>query len=194
MLLIMQLFIRIFLKGETATDEPPVKFLWFFLLCPVIIPGFAACEKMADRRRQLKNELLYPMTRLQMIQGLFRSLSIESAVYWVGFHLVLFLFVIVAMPRYSRPETIGTYVFLSLMLQPLMFYFPLLVCGSFGREGAMIGYIISGMASIALYLVWWSQRQSWGDGVFILVATVLGVLGLLFGTRVRLNWTRLEFG
>lgn len=194
MLLFMQIFSRVYLESEASTEESSFQFLWFFLLCPVFVPGASASMKMADRRRLLKNELLFPMTRQQMIQGLFRSLTIEAAVYWIGLHLTLFMFVLVAIPSLLRPDTIGTFVFLSLMLQPMQFYIPLLLCGNLEKEGAVIGLVFSGLASFTLFLMWWSERATWGDGVFVLVATIAGVLGLWLGTRVRLNWTRLEFG
>lgn len=184
----------VFLSRAGSTGELSFHGLWYFLIIPVFMPGPSASMKMEERRRQLKNELLYPMSRQEMIDGLFRSLSIESAFYWIGLHLSLFILVLVVMPSLLQPEMIGAFVFLSLMLQPLMFYVSLLMCGNLEEIGPKIGGLFSAVVACALIIPWWSQRANLGDGVFILIAMGLGVLGIWCGTRVRSIWTRLEFG
>ncbi len=194
MFLLLQILNSTLLKHEGAPDWRSSQGALLLLLFPVFMPCSSKSLKVLELRRRLKNEMLFPMSRREMIQGLIRSLSIQAASFWVGLHLALFVCVLVAIPSLLRPDIIATFLLLSLMLQPLCFFFTLWICATFEDEGPTIGYIFSLLATCALFLPWWSQRTNLGDGVFILVATMLCALGFWLGTRVLSAWMQLELG
>lgn len=176
-------FIRIFAyfmqlgQQNTPIGVSVCLFLPFF---SVFMPGDFAGKMMAQRLPRLGGELLRPLSRVQLIDGLFRSLAMDAAVVWFDLCVASTIVFYVAPPGPLEPRTVGMFLLVSIAIQPASFGVALWLCARWGLVGVQLGmFVVTMPAMIVVLVLWWLKRDDWGDGVFVLAAllTALGGAG-----------------
>lgn len=165
----------------------------FLLIFAILLPGQMAGETMAQRRPRIAFEMLLPVRRDRLIDGLFSAATRNSVVLW----LVLNGGVALIVPAMSVSVDVGTVAMFLLLSATTMFAslavsLRMSVCPSmFKRMVVLWGCWMIAMAPLA---VWWNQRDELGDAPFLLVPIVWLTTGALFLRTARRAWLNLELG
>jgi len=164
---------------------------FFFMQFGVILPGMMAGEVLAQRRPRVAWELLLPMSRTQLIDGLFAASARNTFVLWLLMNAGVGMWVLM-LPEPPTAATVAVYLLLS-------------SAGTLASMGislrtsvwpAMIKRMMALYASMIILMPvligWWAMRESWGDWPFIAAAVVLYAAGAVLIHLARQAWLRLE--
>ncbi len=149
---------------------------------------------MATRWPRLGGELLRPLSRVQFVEGLLRSLGLDVAVFWLALNMAVLGVISIASPSSLETRTVATFLTLSFSIQPVLLSVNLWLLTRWGQLGIMLVGTWAPLPSMAIYALWWFKRTDWGDGVFVLGALAMALCGLAMLARVRRRWLNLEFG
>lgn len=166
---------------------------WFLIIFAILLPGQMAGETMAQRRPRIAFELLLPVRRDRLIDGLFSAANRNSVVLW----LVLNGGVALIVPTMRVSVDIGTATMFLLLSAATMFAslaFSLRTTvwpSMFKRLAALwVGWMVA-MAPLA---AWWNQRDELGDIPFLFIPVIWLAIGALFFRSARRAWLNLELG
>ncbi len=168
--------------------------VWVQVLLACCMPTFFIMGAMANRRPQLGGELLRPLSRVQLIEGLFGALAMDLAMLWFSNHMAIMGIVYIVFPNLFEPQIVAMVLVLSIALQPVLFFFTLAIYTRLGFLRMAIGCACVIMVVVATFSFWWITRTDWGDGVFVLGALLMALSGVAMLARVRRQWLNLEFG
>jgi hypothetical protein len=172
--------------------EASVSSLNFFLFFTTVMPGLLAGESLAQRRPRIAAELLRPLTRLQLIDGLFSAAARNAVVNWLIMNAGLAL--------------VAWHVLGRLTAQNIAIYMLVSVATSLAAWGLSARLAIWPSAFKRLFVVmfvWGAASgiaQAWlalskGDGwPFAILAIVLAAIGALLVASARKAWLNLEIG
>jgi hypothetical protein len=152
-----------------------------------------AGELMAQRRPRVASEMLLPLSRTQLVNGLFAAAVHNSVVLWLIMNGTLGLLVGTTSDRYSLRA-----VAIFLMLAASTMFASMAIClrtsiwtSTFKRFGILWITWMSLMVPINL---WWTYRVNIGDAPFLLLPVLLLAVGALFYRSARHAWMNLELG
>jgi hypothetical protein len=166
----------------------------FYVQIAMLFPGMFAGEWLAQRRPRIAVELLFPLSRARLVDGLFAATAWSAAAFWLVLNagLVLLLW-LVAYDRFT-PEI----VFLMLLLT---------ASGAFGLGALSLRTAVwtSAVKRLAVLMItmflfqapllaWSLGREKIGDAPFVLAAAVLCGIGVLFVNLARRAWLNVELG
>jgi hypothetical protein len=166
----------------------------FYVQVAMLFPGMFAGEWLAQRRPRIAVELLFPLSRARLVDGLFAATAWSAAAFWLVLNagLVLLLW-LVAHDRFTP-----TVVCLMLLLT---------ASGAFGLGALSLRTAVwtSAVKRLAVLMVtmflfqapllaWSLGRETIGDAPFVLAAAVLCGIGVLFVNLARRAWLNVELG
>lgn len=158
------------------------------------LPTSMAAGRMATRWPLLGYELMRPVARGQLFNGLLRALARDTAMLWISLHVMIGLGLFTIPSREIEPQAMATFVLLSLALQPVYLSLLLALGTQWGKPGVSLGTPAMAVASYGIFLFWLSVCEFAGNGVLLAVAVLIACLGITLGVWVRRRWTNLEFG
>jgi hypothetical protein len=166
----------------------------FYTQVAMLFPGMFAGEWLAQRRPRIAVELLFPLSRAQLVDGLFAATAWSAAAFWLILNtgLVLLLW-LVAYERFTP-----AIVCLMLLLT---------ASGAFGLGALSLRTAVwtSAVKRLAVLMItmflfqapllaWSLGRETIGDAPFVLAAAVLCGIGVLFVNLARRAWLNVELG
>lgn len=167
--------------------------LWLlFTLFAALIPGAQAGAELSQQRPYMKAELMWPLTREQLIDGLFKAAAWNALVAWlianVGMSVVFFF---VPGVTVSAPM-IATFLLMSASIAALMFGLGLYDVKLTSVAERIVCLSITVIVCFGAMSLWWAQRTEIGDLPFWLVAATLGAIGMALKKNARQMWLNLE--
>jgi hypothetical protein len=167
--------------------------LSIFLFFTTVMPGFLGGEALAQRRPRIAAELLRPLTRNQLIDGLFAAAARNAVVNWLIMNAGLLLVAWHVLGRQLTPPTIATYVLVSVATS----------FAAWGLSARMAVWQSHLKRLILMMFVWgaasglvqvWLATGKTGEWPFVILAIVLAAIGALLVASARRAWLNLEIG
>jgi hypothetical protein len=167
----------------------------FFLVVQfgVLMPGQLAGEILAQRRPRIASELLLPISRGQLIDGLFAAIIRNTGAMWLIVHVAIGLALLLTETQIA-PWTIVVFVLLSLATTVAVMG----VCMRTSIWPSLFKRIsISLLAWLVLLppiMAWGAMREKQYAALFLVLAALLIAVGLILVERARRAWLALELG
>ena len=167
--------------------------MFFFIQFSVLMPAQAAGELLAQRRPRMAWEMLLPLSRSQLIDGLFAAAARNAFVMWFMMNAA-FAVVVSLQDKPVSLETISMFLLMSFstMFASMGIALRVATWPSMAKRMALLipGCIIF-LIPIAL---WWNLHEKSGDWPFVIVATVIIGFGMAMIDVARRKWLELELG
>jgi hypothetical protein len=165
--------------------------LFFFIQFSVLVPAQTAGEMMAQRRPRIAWEMLLPISRSKLIDGLFAASARNSFTLWAMMNGALVI--VLGLQENQVPlGTLGMFLLLSVSTMFATMGLALRVAAWPSMAKRMVSLLIGCIIFLIPLALWWNLRESAGDWPFVIAAVgviVFGV-GLLF--EARRMWLQLE--
>ena len=150
--------------------------------------------KFVYHRPQMVGELMFPMTRAELIDGLFAVVARQFSVLWVALHAAALIVVVLYPFEATALPVVGTFLLFSATMAVLMFGFGayLATWSSQLLQLVIIGLGIGAVFGLLGLWVWIAEHI----GVIpIIVLPLLQLfVGLAFIRIARRKWLNLELG
>jgi hypothetical protein len=168
--------------------------IMFYVQVAWIFPGMFAGEWLAQRRPRIAGELLLPLSRRQLIDGLFAATLWSAGAFWLVMNVGL-----VFMASLTLGDRFGAKTIITLLVMTAASAFAL---ASLSLRAAVwpsyirrLGTILLAMLLLQIPLLGWSfGRERVGDAQFLLAPVIMIAVGLFLITRARRAWLNLELG
>jgi len=167
--------------------------LWFFVVFMCLLPGQMAGEQLAQRRPRIAFELLLPMSRSRLINGLFVASIRNSIVFWLMMTCGLGLVVVITKMELNLQTALmfilisGACTFTAMSISMRTAVWPSMA------KRMMVAWVGS-MIVVAPLIGWATQRSNIGDAPFLALSGVMLGLGAFLMHRARQAWLNLESG
>jgi hypothetical protein len=166
--------------------------IFFMAQFAILLPGQAGGEMMAWRRPRIANEMLLPLSRTQLFDGLFAASAGNSARLWIMINIGLGIVALTAKDEVSI-RTIGMFVIMSAAVTFAAFGMSMRVAIWTSMTKRMVVLWFSWLALIAPLISWVIMHEKWGEIPFIACAIGLVGVGALMLFAARRVWLNLEF-
>ena len=105
---------NLFQSVQLPSDKPVPNFgaLFFMAQFAILLPGQIGGEMMAHRRPRIANEMLLPLSRTQLVDGLFAASAGNSARLWVIINIALGIVTLMAKDQVSL-RTVAMFLIMS---------------------------------------------------------------------------------
>jgi hypothetical protein len=194
-MMIMIISVGLFLSRFSILAKAGANFgaLFFFIQFSVLLPAQTAGEMMAQRRPRISWEMLLPVSRSQLIDGLFAASIRNSLTLWVMMNGAL-LVVIGLVENQISPSTLGMFLLLSAstMFAALGVGLRVAVWPSMAKRLAVL--FVSCIVFLVPMVAWWNLREAAGDWPFSVAALSVVAVGAGLIYRARRAWLQLELG
>lgn len=166
--------------------------LFFVVQFGIILSGYIAGEMLAQRRPRTANEMLLPLSRGQLIDGLFAAAAWNSFVVWLMIHATIAIVAATAVSPISRGET-GVFLILSSTSLFAAVGMALRVSVWPSLLKRIVGYSLGCGMLFPIFVIWAEQRETCGYVPFIAAAIAWIAIGILAIRSARRAWLNLEF-
>lgn len=166
--------------------------LFFIVQFGIILPGYMAGEMLAQQRSRIANEMLLPLSREQLIDGLFAVSARNSVTLWVMMHVALGILLTMINQPFT-PWMVAMFLLLSAatMLATMGISLRISVWPSMAKRLIVVWVIW--MVLMPPITGWSALRERIGDAPFIAAAVILAAIGIWAIRSARRAWLNLEF-
>lgn len=176
---------------ENALEYGPVH---LYMYMAMICPGFFVGEWLAQRRPRIVAEVLLPLARSRLVEGLFAATAWSAALYWLAMNAGLVLVAWLSLgDQLSLAET-AMMLLLTATSTFAMAGFGLRIAvwpSSIKRLAVLTVAIIS--LQVPLF-VWVVESQDYSDALFLVLAVVMVLVGTILTRWAKNAWLNLELG
>jgi len=181
-------------SAQGLQSGPPFGAMLFYLIFATMFPGFTAGELLAQRRSRIATEMLRPLARGQLVDGLFAASLWNSAAMWLVMNTGLAL--LVWQLAYDQ------FTFASLGMLLLLTAAGSLAIGGVALRTAvwpslfkrLAGLYIAMFPVTAPLIAWQVGRAKFDEWPFIVAATAFVAFGVWMITQAKRVWMNLELG
>jgi hypothetical protein len=172
---------------------------YVFLILPALFASLAplgvAGGAFEKRLPRMANELMFPLTRRQLIGNLVLVAAWYSVSFWVlgcaAGAVVLFVILPADAISFSLFATAATICAAS-AIAAFGLSLNIALWEVRAAQFFVMGFFVLGI--VTLLLTWWTSRGDAGDAPFWIFATVVGATGALMIRSARRAWLNLELG
>jgi hypothetical protein len=166
--------------------------LFFLAGFAILLPGQVGGEMMAQRRSRMANELLLPLSRKQLFDGLFAASISNSMRLWLIINSALAI-VGLTLKDQIPVQTVAMFLVISASITFAAFAMSMRTAVWPSMVQRMVVLWFAWMALISPLIAWATMHERWGEMPFLYCAAVLvlGGIALLYWARVA--WQNLEF-
>ena len=174
-----------------AKSGANVSGVFFFIQFSMLMPAQTAGELLAQRRPRIAWEMLLPVSRAQLIDGLFAASARNAFAMWLMMNAAF----LIVVGLQENPVSLGTLSMFLLMSLATMFAtmgvaLRVAIWPSMAkRMAALIPGCLIFVIPIAL---WWNLRENLGDWPFVFVAAGVIAFGAGLIYEARRAWLDLE--
>ena len=166
--------------------------MFFLAQFAILLPGQIGGEMMAQRRPRIANEMLLPLSRTQLFDGLFAASAGNSARLWVIINIGLGIVTLTAKDEVSL-QTIGMFLIMSSAVTFAAFGMSMRAAIWPSMTKRLVVLWFSWLVLIAPLILWATMHKQWGEMPFIACAIGLVVAGVAVLFDARRAWLNLEF-
>jgi hypothetical protein len=166
--------------------------MFFMAQFAILLPGQIGGEMMAQRRPRIANEMLLPLSRTQLFDGLFTASAGNSARLWVIINIGLGIVTLTAKDEVSI-QTIGMFLILSASVTFAAFALSMRVAIWPSMTKRLMVLSLSWIVLISPLVLWATMHLKWGEMPFIACAVGLIGAGAVLLYAARRVWLNLEF-
>ncbi len=167
--------------------------LWFFAMFGILMPGNMAGELLAQRRPRLATEMLLPLSRSQLIDGLLAATARNALVLWLMMNVGIgFIMLLAGTPVLLADALKFLLVSASLMVATMGISLRVSIWPSLAKRMFVIWIGTCALAGPALGL--WAIRKEWGDAPLLLLSGIALAVGALMTRNARRTWMNTELG
>lgn len=167
--------------------------VWFFVIFMIFMPGHMAGEALAQRRPRIANELFLPLSRKQLIDGLFAASAYNSIVVWLIMNFGLGILASTIGAEITL-QTAAMFLLLSASMGITAMAVSLRIAVWPSRMKRFLVAWISMMALIPPLAAWWTTRDDFGDAPFLAMSGVILAVAAVLFSKARQAWLNLELG
>lgn len=167
--------------------------MFMFIQFSALMPAQAAGELLAQRRPRMAWEMLLPLSRSQLIDGLLAAAARNAFVMWLMMNAAL----AVVVGLQDEPVSWGTLSLFLLMSVSTMFAtmgIALRVAIWPSMAKRMVLLIPSCLIFVIPIALWWNLRENFGDWPFLIMAAGVVAFGVGLLYEARRMWMKLEIG
>jgi hypothetical protein len=181
-----------FLHGELL--KASTRIMWLTLLTFTIMPAATMGQVFFRRRPRIAGELLFPLSRRQLLDCLLLAVAWDVALCWLACNTC----VLVASHALGVELTIASAT--MILVLSLAVTFAGLAVGILGAtwdsaiKRTFAAAFICGGFGIPTFFLWWDERANAGDGPFLVVSAIFATFGGWMLVRARRAWLNLELG
>lgn len=167
--------------------------MFMFIQFSALMPAQTAGELLAQRRPRMAWEMLLPLSRSQLIDGLLAAAARNAFVMWLMMNASL----AVVVGLQDEPVSLGTFSMFLLMSMSTMFAtmgiaLRVAIWPSMAKRMALL--IPSCLIFVIPIALWWNLREKFGDWPFLIVAAGVVAFGVGLICEARRMWMKLELG
>jgi hypothetical protein len=168
--------------------------LWLPVQFAIILPGMAIGTSLTRRRPRIAGELLLPVSRSDLIDGLFAASAWNALVLWLALNAGVALVAWPVLGDRLTPTFVAMFLLLSAAISLATFGLALRTALWSSLAMRLTVIIVGWIALAAPVLIWWAARGRYGDGPFVVAALLLAALGAALIYNARRAWLNLELG
>jgi hypothetical protein len=176
-----------------AGSSGAISGVWFFVMFLIFLPGMMAGELLAQRRPRIANELFLPVSREQLMDGLFAASAYNSLIQWLIMNVGLAVLVI-SMRVDVTLQTAVMYVLLSAATTLASMAISVRIAIWPSRMKRFFVAWVTWLVLLPPIALWWTQREKFGDAPFLVAAGILMAVAAIVMQRARNAWLQLELG
>ena len=166
--------------------------MFFMAQFAILLPGQIGGEMMAQRRPRIANEMLLPLSRAQLFDGLFAASAGNSARLWVIINIGLGIVTVTAKDAVSI-QTIAMFLILSAAVTFAAFGMSMRVAIWPSMTKRLVVLWFSWIVLVTPLILWSTMHLSWGEMPFVACAIGLVGAGSVLLYAARRVWLNLEF-
>jgi hypothetical protein len=166
--------------------------IFFLAGFAVLLPGQIGGEMMAQRRPRMASELLLPLSRTQLLDGLFAASIGNSVRLWLIINSALAV-VGVTLKDEISVHTVAMFLLMSASVTFTAFGLSMRTAVWPSMVKRLVVLWFGWMALISPLVSWATMHERWGETPFLLCALVLVLIGTGLLYWARLTWQKLEF-
>jgi hypothetical protein len=164
----------------------------FIIQFGVLIPAQIAGEQLAQRRPRIAFEMLLPVSRRQLVDGLFAASIRNAATMWLLLHAAMgFVLLVTEIPVAAR--TIAVFALLSAATTLAMAGVSMRLAVWPSMAKRIIVLILAWGALLPPLLVWVTMHDKANAPLFVAFAITLAGVGMWALHAARRAWLNLEF-
>ncbi len=183
---------RVDSPGE-ETDAP--QNIWILVaLFSTLLPSAQAGVELGQRRKFLAAELIRPLSRKQLIGGLFLASRWNAGISWLLSNGALLIVLCLLPGKYVTLMFVLTYLLLSASMAAVMFGLALFDIKFVSVVERILFLMFVLLVCIGVFGCWWGMRNETGDIPFWIAAIVFFVFANMLVDSARKTWLNLEFG
>jgi hypothetical protein len=165
--------------------------LFFFIQFSVLLPAQTAGEMMAQRRPRIAWEMLLPISRSKLIDGLFAASARNSFALWAMMNGALAI-VLGLQENQVSLGTLSMFLLLSVSTMFATMGVALRVAAWPSMAKRMASLFVGCIIFLIPLALWWNLRESAGDWPFVIAAVGVIAFGVGMLFEARRMWLRLE--
>jgi hypothetical protein len=183
---------RAFSAGE-ETDVP--QNIWIFVaLFSTLLPSAQAAVELGQRRKFLAAELMRPLSRDQLIGGLFLASGWNAGISWLFSNGALIIVLYLLPDKHVTLMFVLTYMLLSASMAATMFGLALFDIKFVSAVERILFLMFVLLVCIGVFGCWWGTRNETGDIPFWIAAAAFFAFAKVLVGSARKTWLNLEFG
>jgi hypothetical protein len=166
----------------------------FYMQFGVLLPGFMAGEQLAQRRPRIAGELLRPLSRYQLVDGLLAA----TIWHWAGFWAVMNVGLLLVSWQTLGNQFTWKVVVVMLLVSATASFGLCTLCIRTAVWPSKVKRIVALMISAGVFQIpvifWTAGRTTMGDLPAVFVAALMVVIGGLLIHNARNAWLKTELG
>ena len=165
--------------------------MFFFIQFSMLMPAQTAGELLAQRRPRIAWEMLLPLSRAQLVNGLFAASARNAFAMWLMMNAAF----LIVVGLQEKPVSLGTLSMFLLMSLATMFAtmgvaLRVAIWPSTAKRMALL--LPSCLIFVIPIALWWNLRENLGDWPFVVVAGGVIAFGAGLLYEARRAWLNLE--
>jgi hypothetical protein len=166
--------------------------MFFLTQFAILLPGQIGGELMAQRRPRIANEMLLPLSRTQLFDGLFAAAAGNSARLWTIINIGLGIVTLTIKDPVSL-QTVAMFLILSAAVTYTAFGMSMRVAIWPSMTKRLMALWFSWLALVTPLILWATMHEKWGEMPFVVCAIGLVGTGSALLYAARRVWLNLEF-
>jgi hypothetical protein len=158
----------------------------------ILLPGQLGGELMAHRRPRIANEMLLPLSRSQLIDGLFVASAGNAARLWIIINAAMGIVTLTSKEEVSL-QTIAMFLLLTATVAFAAFAMSMRTAVWPSMTRRLMVLFCGWLALMTPVILWATMRANWGNAPFIACAVAFVGVGAVLLERARRTWLNLEF-
>jgi hypothetical protein len=166
--------------------------MFFIAQFAILLPGQIGGELMAQRRPRIANEMLLPLSRSQLIDGLFTASAGNAARLWIIINAAVGIVTLTSKDEVPL-QTIAMFLLLTATGAFAGFAMSMRTAIWPSMTKRLMVLMCGWLVLATPFILWATMRANWGNAPFVACAVAIVAVGVILLFAARRAWLNLEF-